>query len=86
MNQTPGEQTFTDHLGRVRTVKARNDINWHRTMIWLTDFFYDPKFRYNITAWSLPTTQQSLIFGNMRYLLSEKLTRVRSTRTSVSSA
>ena len=30
-------------------VKARNDLNWHRTMVWLTGFFYDPKFRYNIT-------------------------------------
>jgi len=31
INQMPGEQTYTDHLGRVRTVKARNDLNWHRT-------------------------------------------------------
>src|SRR3982750_4670946 len=30
MNQTPGDQTFVDHLGRTRTVKARNDLNWHR--------------------------------------------------------
>jgi hypothetical protein len=48
MNQMPGEQTFTDHLGRERPVKARNDLNWHRTFVWLTGFFYDPKFRYNI--------------------------------------
>jgi hypothetical protein len=40
----PGDQTYEDHLGRTRTVKARNDINWHRTFVWLTGFFYDPKF------------------------------------------
>lgn len=71
MNQLPGEQTFTDHLGRERTVKARNDLNWHRTFVWLTGFFWDPKFRYNISLWSLPTTQQTLLFGNLQYKFSQ---------------
>src|SRR5215213_193370 len=71
MNQTPGDQTFTDHLGRERTVKARNDLNWHRTFVWLTGFFWDPKFRYNISLWSLPTTQQTLLFGNLQYRFSD---------------
>ena len=74
LNQTPGTQTFTDHLGRVRTVKAKHDINWHRTFVWLTGFFYDPKFRYNISIWSLPTTQQTLVFGNLRYIVGRPLT------------
>jgi hypothetical protein len=74
LNQMPGEQTFTDHLGRVRTVKARNDINWHRSFVWLTGFFYDQDLRYNISIWSLPTTQQTLVFGNLRYIVSEGLT------------
>src|SRR5436190_12957359 len=67
MNQMPGSQTFTDHLGRVRPVNARNDLNWQRTFVWLTGFFWDPKFRYNISLWSLPTTQQTLLFGNLQY-------------------
>src|SRR3954469_2138328 len=74
MNQLPGEQIFTDHLGRERAVKARNDLNWHRTFVWLTGFFYDPKFRYNISLWSLPTTQQTLLFGNMQYRFSPAFT------------
>ena len=74
MNQTPGVQTFTDHLGRERSVKARNDLNWHRTFVWLTGFFWDPKFRYNISLWSLPTTQQTLLFGNMQYRFSQAFT------------
>jgi hypothetical protein len=72
MNQLPGEQTFTDHLGRERAVKARNDLNWHRTFVWLTGFFYSQKFRYNISLWSLPTTQQTLLFGNLQYRFSPK--------------
>src|SRR3954454_5853540 len=74
MNQTPGTQTFTDHQGREFPVKARNDLNWHRTFVWLTGFFYDPKFRYNTSLWSLPTTQQTLLFGNMQYLFSPAFT------------
>jgi hypothetical protein len=73
LNQLPAEQMYTDHLGGQRTVDARNDLNWHRTMIWLTGWFSDPKFRYNITAWSLASTEQTLIFGNLRYLMSEKM-------------
>ncbi len=73
LNQMPGEQTFQDHLGRTRTVKTRNDLNWHRTMIWFSGFFYDPKFQYTITVWSLPTTQQALAFGILRYAVSKPL-------------
>jgi hypothetical protein len=73
IDQTPAQQNFTDHLGNPRTAKARNDINWHRTMIWLTGWFYDPKFRYNITAWSLASTEQTLLFGNLRYMMSPKM-------------
>jgi hypothetical protein len=65
--QTPHSQTFTDHLGRERRVATRNDINWHRTMVWLTGFFHKPAFRYNITLWALPTTDQTLLFGNLQY-------------------
>jgi hypothetical protein len=74
LNQLPANQTYTDHLGRVRPVKTKNDLNWHRTFVWLTGFFIDPRFRYNISLWSLPTTQQTLLFGNLRYTVSQALT------------
>jgi hypothetical protein len=67
INQLPAEQTFTDHQGRVRSINTVNDLNWHRTMIWITGFFYTQRFRYNITGWSLATTQQTLLFGNLQY-------------------
>lgn len=74
VNQMPGKQTFTDHLGRERAVQTRNDINWHRTMIWVSGFFYDPRFLYTVTVWSLPTTEQTLVFGLLRYNVSPRLT------------
>jgi hypothetical protein len=67
VDQVPANQTFVDHLGRVQTIDTRNDINWHRTMIWLSGFFFDPKFRYTITSWSLASTQQTLLFGLLQY-------------------
>ena len=74
LSQFPANQTYTDHLGRTRSVAARNDINWHRTFVWLTGFFYDPRFRYNISLWSLPTTEQTLLFGNLQYRLKRPIT------------
>ena len=70
VDQGPGGQLFTDHLGRVRQTNLQNSLNWQRTMIWLTGFFHDPRFRYNITSWSLGSTQQTLIFGNVQYFAS----------------
>ena len=67
MNQYAVGRSFTDHLGTVRPANPRNDLNWQRTFAWLTGFFYSPRFRYNISLWSLPTTQQTLLFGNLQY-------------------
>jgi hypothetical protein len=72
MNQYAVGRSFTDHLGEVRTVKPRNDLNWQRTFAWLSGFVLDPKFRYSISLWSLPTTQQTLLFGNLQYRFSPK--------------
>lgn len=73
VNQLPGDQNDVDHLGRVREVKARNDLNWHRTMVWFSGFALDPRLRYVVTVWSLPTTQQSLIFGNLQFAFAPAL-------------
>jgi hypothetical protein len=74
LDQVPADQTFRDHLGNLRIVRTRNDLNWHRSMIWLSGFFFDKKFQYNITGWSLPTSQQTLIFGNLAYNVGRALT------------
>jgi len=73
INQLPGDQSFRNHLGIRDTINTSNDLNWHRSMVWLYGFFYDPRFRYTITAWSLPTTQQALVFGNMQFRVADWL-------------
>jgi hypothetical protein len=74
INQLPGEQNFTDHLGRERVVDTRNDIWWHRTMIWTSGHFFSPKFRYTVTVWGLAATNQVLIFGNVQYAFNRGIT------------
>ncbi len=74
INQMPGEQEFTDHLGNIRTVNARNDFEWQRSFIWLTGFFYDKRFRYNVSVWSLGSTQQTLVFGQLMYSFHKAIT------------
>jgi hypothetical protein len=67
LNQLPGYQTWEDHLGRERDFVGRNDFFWHRSMIWFSGWLGTPKFTYVATVWTVFTTQQTLIYGNMAY-------------------
>jgi hypothetical protein len=73
LGQFPSNQSFTDHLGNVRPVTAKNDLNWHRTFAWISGFFGDQRFRYNISIWSLGSTEQTLVFGNLQYRIKPAL-------------
>jgi hypothetical protein len=67
VDQMPGNTTWYDHLGESNTFDGRNDIYWHRAMIWLTGFLGTPKLTYMATVWSVTTTQQTLVYGNIMY-------------------
>lgn len=67
LNQMPGEQTFEDHLGREHDITGRNDIYWHRAMIWFSGYLGTPKLKYSSTVWTIFTTQQTLIYGQIHY-------------------
>jgi hypothetical protein len=72
VNQMPGEQTFTDHLGNERTVDGRNDIWPHRVMVFFKGWVGDPKLIYAVTLWTVLDTNQNAIFGNLGYQFSRK--------------
>ena len=72
VNQMPGEQTFTDHLGNERTVDGRNDIWPHRVMVFLKGWLGTPKLVYTVTFWTVLDTNQNAIFGNLGYQFSRK--------------
>ena len=72
VNQMPGEQTFTDHLGNTRAVDGRNDIWPHRVMVFLKGWIGTPKLVYAVTLWTVLDTNQNAIFGNLGYQFSRK--------------
>ena len=72
IDQTPAEQTFTDHLGNVRTVDGRNDIYPHRVMVFFMGYVGSPKLVYAITLWTVNATDQRALFVNIGYQFSRK--------------
>jgi hypothetical protein len=72
LNQMPGEQTFTDHLGNEHSVDGRNDIFPHRVMIFFKGWLGTPKLVYNILLWSVNTTAQVGVFPTIGYQFSRK--------------
>jgi len=67
INQLPGNQTWNDHLGNAQDFTGRNDIFWHRTMLWFTGYLGTRNLTYMATVWTVFTTQQTLVYGNIQY-------------------
>ncbi len=72
INQTPAEQEFTDHLGNVRPIDTRRDIQFHRAMIHFKGWLFSPKFRYSITSWTVMSTDQTTLYGFLGYQAHKK--------------
>jgi hypothetical protein len=72
LNQTPGTQTFTDHLGNERPVDGRNDIFPHRVMVFLKGWVGSPKLVYTFFVWTVNSTDQDALFGSMGYQFDRK--------------
>lgn len=72
INQMPVGQTFTDHLGNVRPVDARNDFFAHRVLIFFKGWLGTPKLIYNVFLWTVNTTDQDAIFGVIGYQFHRK--------------
>jgi Protein of unknown function (DUF3011) len=63
INQLPADQTFTDHLGNVHVIDPRNDVQFHRVKLDFRGWLGSPKLRYQITAWSVMSTNQTTLYG-----------------------
>jgi len=72
VNQMPGSQTFTDHLGFEHSVNGRNDLFPHRVMVFFKGWVGDPKLVYQIFFWTVNTTDQKNLFASMGYQFSRK--------------
>jgi hypothetical protein len=67
LNQVPAHETWYSNLDSAEAFTGRNDIFWHRVMVWFTGYIGTPKLTYMATAWTVFTTQQTLVYGNLQY-------------------
>jgi len=67
LNQTPGDQTATDHLGRPIAVNPRNDFQFHRVMLFSQGWLFSPKFQYSTFVWTVQDTNQVAVGGALYY-------------------
>jgi hypothetical protein len=73
INQMPASQKdYTDHLGNKHPVDNREDLFSHRIMVWFKGWVFDPKLVYTIFIWTVNTTDQDGLFGNIGYQFDPK--------------
>ena len=72
LNQSPGSQTFTDHLGNEHVTDGRNDIFPHRVIVYLKGWLGTPKLIYTFVLWTVNTTDQDALFGVVGYQFDKK--------------
>jgi hypothetical protein len=74
LNQLPGEQTATDHLGRPITVAPRQDFQFHRVMLFSQGWLFSPKFQYSTFLWTVQDTNQVAVGGAIYYNINKHAT------------
>ena len=74
LNTTGVNDTFTDHLGNVRTVAKRNDLTVNREMFTFTGYIFDKRLRYNLLTWTSAATTQVVVSGNVGWQFNKAFT------------
>lgn len=74
LNTMSSDPTFTDHLGNVREVHARNDITVNRSMFILNGYIFDKRVRYSLTVWTSAGAASIVVAGNIGWAFSKRLT------------
>jgi hypothetical protein len=67
LNQLPGDQSATDHLGRPINVAPREDFQFHRVMLFSQGWLFSPKFQYSTFVWTVQDTNQVAVGGALYY-------------------
>ena len=74
LNQLPGDQTATDHLGRPIPVQPRQDFQFHRVMLFSQGWLFSPKFNYQTFVWTVQDTNQVAVGGALTYSFNKWVT------------
>jgi hypothetical protein len=74
LNQFPGVQSATDHLGRPITVSPRQDFQFHRVMLFSQGWLFSHRFQYSTFVWTVQDTNQVAIGGALYYTFGKFMT------------
>jgi hypothetical protein len=74
LNQLPGVQTATDHLGRPINVAPRQDFQFHRVMLFSSGWLFHPNFQYSTFLWTVQDTNQVAVGGALYYKFGRHMT------------
>jgi hypothetical protein len=74
LNTTSTNPTYTDHLGVVRDVHARNDITVNRSMFILGGYIFDPRLRFSSTVWTSAGSASIVVAGTIGWQFNKALT------------
>jgi hypothetical protein len=74
LNTASTKDSFTDHLGVVRTVNGRNDITVNRSMFILGGYIFDPRLRYSSTVWTSAGSASIVVAGTIGWQFSKAFT------------
>jgi hypothetical protein len=74
LNQFPGVQSATDHLGRPITVMPREDFQFHRVMLFSQGWLFSRKFQYSTFVWTVQDTNQVAVGGALYYTFGKFMT------------
>lgn len=74
LNTLSSDDTFTDHLGVVRTVNKRNDITVNRSMFILGGYIFDERARYSLTVWTSAGAASIVVAGNIGWQFNKRFT------------
>src|SRR5579862_8382988 len=67
LNQLPGAQSATDHLGRPIIVDPRQDFQFHRVMLFSQGWLFSKNFQYSTFVWTVQDTNQVAVGGALYY-------------------
>jgi hypothetical protein len=74
LNQELSNSTFTDHLGVVRPVDSRNDLNINRNLFYFQGYAFDPNLIFNAIIWSSNSVATVIQGGYIGYRFDKAFT------------
>ncbi len=74
LNQLPASQNNISHLGDTVPIDTRNDIQLQRIMLFTTGWLFRPRLKYSLFVWSVNSTAQVAVGGNLNYTFNKYIT------------